>query len=44
LLQKVTTREPDDSQIEVAMSSFTRVIKAEDDLKKGKVTLETTSS
>jgi len=44
LLQKVTTREPDDSQIEVAMSSFTRVIKAEDELKKGKVTLETTSS
>ena len=44
LLQKVTTREPDDSQIEVAMSSFTRVIKAEDEMKKGKVTLETTSS
>ena len=44
LLQKVTTREPDDSQIEVAMSSFTRVIEAEDELKKGKATLETTSS
>ena len=44
LLQRVTTREPDDSQIEVAMSSFTRVIKAEDEMKKGKVTLETTSS
>lgn len=44
LLQKVTTREPDDSQIEVAMSSFTRVIEAEDELKKGKVTLKTTSS
>ena len=44
LLQKVTTREPDDSQIEVAMSSFTRVIEAEDEMKKGKVTLETTSS
>ena len=43
LLQKVTTREPDDSQIEVAMSSFTRVIEAEDELKKGKVTLKTTS-
>jgi uncharacterized protein YqhQ len=44
LLQKVTTREPDDSQIEVAMSSFTKVIEAEDELKKGKVTLKTTSS
>jgi uncharacterized protein YqhQ len=44
LLQKVTTREPDDSQIEIAMSSFTRVIEAEDEMKKGKVTLETTSS
>jgi uncharacterized protein YqhQ len=44
LLQKVTTREPDDSQIEVAMSSFIRVIEAEDELKKGKVTLKTTSS
>ena len=43
LLQKVTTREPDDSQIEVAMSSFTRVIEAEDELKKGKVTLKTDS-
>ncbi|MCJ7473061.1 MAG: DUF1385 domain-containing protein [Actinobacteria bacterium] len=44
LLQKVTTREPDDSQIEVAMSSFNRVIEAEDELKKSKVILETTSS
>ncbi|MCK5568021.1 MAG: DUF1385 domain-containing protein [Actinomycetia bacterium] len=44
LLQKVTTREPDDSQIEVAMNSFNRVIEAEDELKKGKVTMETTSS
>ncbi len=44
LLQKVTTREPDDSQIEVAMSSFIRVIEAEDELKRGKATLETTSS
>lgn len=44
LLQKATTREPDDSQIEVAMSSFTKVIEAEDELKKGKVTLKTTSS
>jgi len=44
LLQKVTTREPDDSQIEVAMSSFTRVIEAEDELKKGEATLKTTSS
>ena len=43
LLQKVTTREPDDSQIEVAMSSFTRVIEAEDELKKSKVTLKTDS-
>ncbi len=44
LLQKVTTREPDDSQIEVAISSFTKVIEAEDKLKKDKVTLKTTSS
>jgi len=44
LLQKVTTREPDDSQIEVAMSSFNRVIEAENELKKGKVILDTTSS
>ncbi|MCJ7471924.1 MAG: DUF1385 domain-containing protein [Actinobacteria bacterium] len=44
LLQKVTTREPDDSQIEVAMSSFIRVIEAEDELKKSKVTMKTTSS
>ncbi|MCD4669923.1 MAG: DUF1385 domain-containing protein, partial [Actinomycetia bacterium] len=33
LLQKITTREPDDSQIEVAISSFNRVIKSEDELK-----------
>lgn len=44
LLQKVTTREPDDSQIEVAMSSFSSVLEAEDELKKGKATLKTTSS
>ena len=43
LLQKITTREPDDSQLEVAMSSFKRVIEAEDDLKNGKVVQETTS-
>lgn len=29
LLQKITTREPDDSQIEVAISSFNKVIDAE---------------
>lgn len=44
LLQKITTREPDDSQIEIAISSFNRVIKAEDELKNGKVVQETTSS
>ncbi len=44
LLQKITTREPDDAQIEIAISSFNRVIKAEDDLKSGKVVQETTSS
>jgi len=44
LLQKITTREPDDSQIEIAISSFNRVIKAEDELKSGKVVQETTSS
>lgn len=44
LLQKITTREPDDSQIEVAISSFNRVIKSEDELKSGKVVQETTSS
>jgi uncharacterized protein YqhQ len=43
LLQKVTTREPDDSQLEVAMSSFNRVIEAEEDLKNGKAVQETTS-
>jgi len=44
LLQKITTREPDDAQIEIAISSFNRVIKAEDELKSGKVVQETTSS
>ncbi|MCD4669490.1 MAG: DUF1385 domain-containing protein [Actinomycetia bacterium] len=44
LLQKITTREPDDSQIEVAISSFNRVIKSEDDFKSGKVVRETISS
>ena len=43
LLQKITTREPDDSQLEVAMSSFNRVIKAEEDLKNSKAVQETTS-
>jgi uncharacterized protein YqhQ len=43
LLQKITTREPDDSQLEVAISSFNKVLKAEDDLKNGKVVQETTS-
>jgi uncharacterized protein YqhQ len=43
LLQRITTREPDDSQLEVAISSFNRVIEAEDDLKNGKVVQETTS-
>jgi len=43
LLQKITTREPDDSQLEVAMSSFNRVIAAEEDLKNGKAVQETTS-
>ena len=43
LLQKITTREPDDSQLEVAISSFNRVIEAEDDLKNGKAVQETTS-
>ncbi len=43
LLQKITTREPDDSQLEVAMSSFNRVIEAEEDLKNGRSVLETTS-
>ncbi len=44
LLQKITTREPDDSQIEVAISSFNRVIKSEDELKSGKVVQGTTSN
>jgi uncharacterized protein YqhQ len=43
LLQKITTREPDDSQLEVAISSFNRVIAAEEDLKNGKAVQETTS-
>jgi uncharacterized protein YqhQ len=43
LLQKVTTREPDDSQLEVAISSFNRVIEAEEDMKNGKAVQETTS-
>ncbi len=43
LLQKITTREPDDSQLEIAINSFNRVTKAEDDLKNGKVIQETTS-
>ena len=36
LLQKVTTREPDDSQLEVAMSSFKKAIKAEEELEANK--------
>jgi len=44
LLQKITTREPDDAQIEIAISSFNRVVKAENELKSGKVVQETTSS
>jgi uncharacterized protein YqhQ len=43
LLQKITTREPDDSQLEVAMNSFNRVIEAEEDLKNGRAVQETTS-
>ncbi|NQT67455.1 MAG: DUF1385 domain-containing protein [Actinobacteria bacterium] len=35
MLQKITTREPDDSQIEVAISSFKKVIEAEEALKAG---------
>jgi len=35
MLQKITTREPDDSQIEVAISSFKKVIEAEEELKAG---------
>jgi uncharacterized protein YqhQ len=37
LLQKITTREPDESQIEVAISSFKKVIEAEEEFKNGKV-------
>jgi len=32
LLQRITTREPDDSQLEVAISSFKKVIEAEKSL------------
>ena len=34
LIQKITTREPDRSQIEVAISSFKKVLEAEEKLKK----------
>jgi uncharacterized protein YqhQ len=34
LLQKITTREPDESQIEVAISSFKKVLEAEEKLRK----------
>lgn len=34
LIQKITTREPDRSQIEVAISSFRKVLEAEEKLKK----------
>ncbi len=34
LIQKITTREPDKSQIEVAISSFKKVLEAEEKLKK----------
>jgi uncharacterized protein YqhQ len=34
LLQKITTREPDNSQLEVAISSFKKVLEAEKSLKK----------
>jgi len=44
LLQKITTREPDDSQLEVAISSLNSVIEAEDNLKNRKAVKETTSS
>jgi len=43
LLQKITTREPDDSQLEVAISSFNRVIEAEEEFKNGRTVQETTS-
>ena len=35
LLQKITTKEPDNDQIEVAISSFKKVIEAEEALKEG---------
>ncbi|GAG56205.1 unnamed protein product, partial [marine sediment metagenome] len=35
LLQKITTKEPDNDQIEVAISSFKKVIEAEEALKAG---------
>jgi uncharacterized protein YqhQ len=35
LLQKITTKEPDNDQIEVAISSFKKVIEAEKALKAG---------
>ena len=34
LVQKITTREPDDAQLEVAISSFKKVLEAEKSLKK----------
>ena len=37
LLQKVTTREPDDSQLEVALSSFKKAIEAEEKLEAQKI-------
>jgi len=39
LLQKITTKEPDESQLEVALSSFNKAIKAEEDLKAGKTVI-----
>jgi len=43
LLQKITTREPDESQIEVAISSFKKVIEAEEEFDSGKVVKGTAS-
>ncbi len=40
LLQKLTTRQPDNSQIEVAVASFKKVLEAEADLKKAENSLE----
>ncbi|MDD3519950.1 MAG: DUF1385 domain-containing protein [Actinomycetota bacterium] len=40
LLQKLTTREPDDKQIEVAVASFKKVLEAESDLKKSECNTE----